>query len=285
MSQITRAYIGPFLPFLTSTSPTVDFQLCTDGNSTSLYYGSTPATQPPLGFLSAFLRSDLRAPATPPTSCDFNAADHSECPSARHPGVAENTLHPHQHLRCSEQHQQKPPKSHLYGSGSAMSQLGIKTAVPQLRPPECVPLLTRGDPSSAGGLLPPAGRLIFNFHRHDAQLGIKTAVPQLRPPACVPLLTRGGPSSAGSLLPPAGRLLFNFHGPDAQLGIKTAVSQLRPPACVPLLTRGGPSSAGGLLPPAGRLLSNFHGPDARFPAGMPWSGRHGVVAPLQLQGW
>jgi hypothetical protein len=139
MSQITRAYIGPFLPFLTSTSPTVDFQLCTDGNSTSLYYGSTPATQPPLGFLSAFLRSDLRAPATPPTSCDFNAADHSECPSARHPGVAENTLHPHQHLRCSEQHQQKPPKSHLFGSGSAMSQLGIKTAVPQLRPPECVP--------------------------------------------------------------------------------------------------------------------------------------------------
>jgi hypothetical protein len=141
------------------------------------------------------------------------------------------------------------------------------------------------DPSSAGGLLPPVRRLIFNFHRHDAQLGIKTAVPQLRPPACVPLLTRGGPSSAGSLLPPAGRLLFNFHGPDAQLGIKTAVSQLRPPACVPLLTRGGPSSAGGLLPPAGRLLSNFHGPGARFPAGMPWSGHHVVVAPLQLQGW
>jgi hypothetical protein len=100
---------------------------------------STPVTQPPLGFLSAFLQSDLRAPATPPTSCDFNAADHSECPSAGGEHTPSSST-PSLLRTTSAEAPQKPS----FWLGSAMSQLGIKTAVPQLRPPECVPLLTRG---------------------------------------------------------------------------------------------------------------------------------------------
>jgi len=122
-------------------------------------------------------------PATPPTYSNFNAADSSEHPSARRPGVPEDTLPPHQRRR-PEQQQQKPKRSDLFASASAMLRLGMKTAVPHLRPPACrtIPLLTGGGPPSASLL--PAGH------------GLTPATPPVSP-------------SVG--------LLFNFHGPCPRL--------------------------------------------------------------------
>ena len=154
---------------------------------------STPAAPPPVGLLSTFDGSDLRppagtpptpsTPATQPTYSNFNAAGRSEPPSARRPGVPEDTLPPHQRRR-PEQQQQKPKRSDLFASASAMLRLGMKTAVPHLRPPACrtVPLLTGGGPPSASLL--PAGH------------GLTPATPPVSP-------------SVG--------LLFNFHGPCPRL--------------------------------------------------------------------
>lgn len=198
---------------------------------------------------------------------------------------------PHRRRRPEQQQQQKPKRNHLFASASAILRLGMKTAVPHLRPPagRTVQLLTGGGPPSAGLLpaghrttpaAPPPVGLLSTFDGSDLRpLASTPPTPSTpaTPPTCsnVNGAVRSEPLSAHrpqvpeDTVPPhqhrrpeqlqqqklKRNVLFASASAMLRLGMKTAEPHLWPPACrtVPLLT-GGRSPSAGLLP-ANRSLT------------------------------